>query len=85
MGVWWAAGGRAKDLADFLAEMRCHVIASLPCYSAKNVNMQRGSGVFDRSLQGLLTLNEVCTARPRTPPHSLPPHSRSHEHRSLPE
>ena len=34
------------------------MIASLPCYTAKNVNIQRGKGVFDRSIQGLLLLNE---------------------------
>ena len=47
-----------EDLVEFLAEHRVHVIASLPCYSAKNVNMQRGSGVFDRSISALLALNE---------------------------
>ena len=47
-----------EDLVEFLAEQRVHVIASLPCYSAKNVNMQRGSGVFDRSISALLALNE---------------------------
>ena len=34
------------------------VVASLPCYSAKNVNQQRGIGVFDRSIAALRTLNE---------------------------
>lgn len=34
-------------------------MASLPCYSPKNVNTQRGSGVFDRSIQGLMKLNEL--------------------------
>ena len=33
--------------------------ASLPCYSSKNVNQQRGSGVFDRSISALLALNEA--------------------------
>ena len=33
------------------------MIASLPCYTAKNVNIQRGKGVFDRSIHGLLLLN----------------------------
>jgi hypothetical protein len=35
------------------------VVASLPCYSSKNVNMQRGSGVFDRSIAGLKKLNAL--------------------------
>jgi hypothetical protein len=30
------------------------VVASLPCYSEKNVDTQRGRGVFDKSIRGLL-------------------------------
>lgn len=41
-----------------------HVVASLPCYSPKNVNMQRGSGVFDRSIRGLIKLNELGYGKP---------------------
>ncbi|CAM9765771.1 unnamed protein product, partial [Sphacelaria rigidula] len=48
-----------EDLAEFLATNKVHVVASLPCYSPKNVNTQRGSGVFDRSIQGLMKLNEL--------------------------
>ncbi|GMH53132.1 hypothetical protein TrLO_g6635 [Triparma laevis f. longispina] len=47
-----------EDLIEFLVEHKVHVIASLPCYSEKNVNQQRGSGVFDRSVSALLALNE---------------------------
>lgn len=47
-----------EDLIDFLAEHRVHIIASLPCYSSKNVNQQRGKGVFDRSISALVALNE---------------------------
>lgn len=46
-----------EDLLDFLVENKVHVIASLPCYSAENVDTQRGSGVFDRSISALLALN----------------------------
>jgi hypothetical protein len=35
------------------------VVASLPCYSEKNVDNQRGAGVFERSIQGLQMLNSV--------------------------
>lgn len=35
------------------------MIASLPCYSAKNVDTQRGKGVFERSISALLMLNEA--------------------------
>ncbi|XP_052798330.1 uncharacterized protein LOC128230259 isoform X2 [Mya arenaria] len=48
-----------EDTGEFLAEHRVNVVASLPCYSAKNVNTQRGKGVFDRSIQALLVLNEL--------------------------
>lgn len=42
------------------------MVASLPCYSPKNVNMQRGSGVFDRSIKGLLKLNALGYGKPGT-------------------
>lgn len=46
-------------LPSFLAEHRVEVIASLPCYSAANVNKQRGNGVFDKSIAALQKLNAV--------------------------
>lgn len=46
-----------EDLSDFLAAHKVDIVASLPCYSAKNVNFQRGSGVFDRSIRALVELN----------------------------
>eukprot|EP00038_Savillea_parva_P023703 m.42123 g.42123 ORF g.42123 m.42123 type:complete len:500 (-) comp6227_c0_seq1:165-1664(-) len=53
-----------SDLVDFLATHRVRVVASLPCYSAKNVNMQRGKGVFDKSIEGLRQLNSVGYGEP---------------------
>ena len=47
------------DLAAFLAAQRVRVVASLPCYSAANVDKQRGDGVFDRSIAALRELNAV--------------------------
>jgi radical SAM/Cys-rich protein len=47
-----------EDLADFLAQNRVQVIASLPCYSEENVDQQRGSGVFQQSIAALKKLNE---------------------------
>ena len=55
-----------EDLVDFLAEHRVSVIASLPCYSAENVDKQRGSGVFERSIAALLALNEAGYGLPDT-------------------
>lgn len=48
-----------EGLAAFLAAARVHVIASLPCYGADNVDAQRGHGVFARSIAGLRRLNAL--------------------------
>jgi len=53
-----------EDLVEFLVKHKVHVVASLPCYSADNVNKQRGSGVFDRSISALLALNEAGYGKP---------------------
>jgi len=47
------------DLADFLAAHKVEIVASLPCYSMENVDRQRGTGVFERSISGLLELNRL--------------------------
>ena len=46
-------------LAEFLAEHAVEIIASMPCYSAENVNAQRGEGVFDASIEALHRLNSL--------------------------
>ena len=48
-----------EDLAGFLADQNVSVTASLPCYSADNVDLQRGKGVFERSIAGLQQLNAL--------------------------
>ena len=48
-----------ETLAQFLAEQRVEVVASMPCYSVANVDRQRGDGVFDRSIAGLQALNAL--------------------------
>ena len=48
-----------ETLSVFLAEQGVGVVASLPCYSAANVDQQRGDGVFERSLEGLRQLNAL--------------------------
>lgn len=52
-----------EDLADFLAAHRIEVVASLPCYSADNVDQQRGDGVFEKSIAALRQLNALGYAR----------------------
>ena len=48
-----------EDLGEFLADQRVEIVASLPCYSMDNVDKQRGTGVFERSISGLLELNRL--------------------------
>ena len=48
-----------EGLAEFLAQDRVDIVASLPCYSAANVDKQRGEGVFDLSIAALQRLNQL--------------------------
>jgi radical SAM/Cys-rich protein len=48
-----------EGLGQFLAENKVEIIASMPCYSAKNVNEQRGEGVFEGSIAALQLLNSL--------------------------
>src|SRR4029453_2383490 len=48
-----------EDLAQFLATKRVEIVASMPSYSAENVNAQRGEGVFDGSIAALQLLNSL--------------------------
>ena len=49
---------------QFLADHEVEVIASLPCYTADNVDTQRGKGVFDASIAALQKLNAVGYGKP---------------------
>lgn len=53
-----------EDLPAFLAQHRVRVVASLPCYEEKNVKLQRGSSVYQRSIAGLRKLNAVGYGQP---------------------
>lgn len=53
-------------VADFLAEQRVETVASLPCYSAENVDEQRGNGVFESSIRALKKLNALGYGRDGT-------------------
>ncbi len=48
-----------ENLADFLATHKVTIVASLPCYSEKNVKQQRGNGVFESSIRMLKRLNSL--------------------------
>jgi radical SAM/Cys-rich protein len=48
-----------EDVSEFLADNQVEIIASMPCYSAENVNAQRGEGVFESSIAALQLLNSL--------------------------
>jgi radical SAM/Cys-rich protein len=60
-----------QDLAQFLADQEVEIVASLPCYLEENVDRQRGSGVFDKSIRALQTLNALGYGRSDALPLSL--------------
>ena len=47
------------DLPEFLASNQVAIVASLPCYLEENCDAQRGSGVFAKSVEAILRLNEL--------------------------
>lgn len=53
-----------QNLPEFLAANRVEIIASLPCYTAENVDKQRGRGVFDKSVRALKLLNRLGYGMP---------------------
>lgn len=53
-----------ETVAEFLAEQKVEVIASMPCYSPENVDKQRGKGVFDKSIAALQRLNALGYGKP---------------------
>lgn len=55
-----------EDTAHFFEVHNVNVVASLPCYSKKNVEQQRGRGVFDKSIEGLKILNQLGYGNPET-------------------
>ena len=52
-----------EDLLEFFASNNVRVVASLPCYTSKNVDEQRGDGVFQKSIAALVKLNEAGYGR----------------------
>jgi radical SAM/Cys-rich protein len=48
-----------KGMAEYLAEKRVDIVASLPCYLEENVNAQRGDGTFEKSIDALKRLNKL--------------------------
>ena len=52
-----------EDLAEWYARRQIRLVCSLPCYSRKNVDKQRGKGVFGKSINGLKALNDAGYGR----------------------
>ena len=55
-----------EDLPNFLAENKVIITASLPCYEKENVENQRGSGVFDKSINAIKILNNLGYGKTNT-------------------
>lgn len=51
-------------LPEFLRDHQVEIIASLPCYLEKNVEAQRGKGVYAKSIEALLALNRLGYGQP---------------------
>jgi radical SAM/Cys-rich protein len=48
-----------EDLPKYFARNQLRVTASLPCYLEDNVDQQRGTGVYNRSIQAIQQLNKL--------------------------
>jgi radical SAM/Cys-rich protein len=55
-----------QHLPEFLHDHQVEVTASLPCYLEKNVDTQRGKGVYTKSIEALRWLNRLGYGRPET-------------------
>ena len=53
------ANKKYYDLPEFYKQHQVEVVSSLPCYTKKTTDGQRGDGVFDHSIKALRMLNEV--------------------------
>jgi len=51
-------------LPEFLRDHQVEIIASLPCYLEKNVEAQRGKGVYAKSIEALQLLNRLGYGQP---------------------
>jgi radical SAM/Cys-rich protein len=51
-------------LPEFLRDHRVEITASLPCYLEKNVEAQRGKGVYAKSIEALQWLNRLGYGQP---------------------
>ena len=59
----FSANKKYHDLPEFFAENGVRVVSSLPYFNADRTDRQRGSGVFERSIDALQKLNAVGYAQ----------------------
>lgn len=60
------ANPKYRDLPQFLAKHRVHIVSSLPYFSKSRTDSQRGDGVFEDSIAALKLLNEAGYGKPGT-------------------
>lgn len=48
-----------EDFAQWYANNKVRIVASMPCYTKDNVDKQRGKGVFGKSIDALVELNRL--------------------------
>jgi radical SAM/Cys-rich protein len=53
------ANKKYHDLPEFFKKHKVEVVSSLPYFSARRTDAQRGDGVFEKSIRALKMLNEV--------------------------
>ena len=58
------ANPKYNDLPEFFAKHKINVVSSLPSFTARRTDAQRGEGVFEKSIKALKMLNaglnETC-------------------------
>lgn len=58
------ANPKYNDLPEFFRKHKIEVVSSLPYFSARRTDAQRGEGVFERSIRALKMLNEAGYGKP---------------------
>lgn len=53
------ANKKYRKLPEFLAKHKVEVVSSLPHYTSRRTNSQRGDGVFEKSIEALQILNQL--------------------------
>lgn len=48
-----------KDFPKLYKELEVELVASFPCYLEEDVRLQRGKGVFEKSIEALQVLNKI--------------------------